>query len=157
MKTSFDPVGFVKQHGIVLASARGAVPNVAEAVAGETIRGSWWGHPKGSQIFRALSAIDESSDVLCFRLVDGKITFVHRRLWAALVRLAEVIGKERLTAIRQEHTDKGAHRNVATSFPEWVTPDIARSAAKISELDARAQLGPWLATNAAPRRKKRSK
>ena len=41
----FDPPGFVERHGVVLASARGPVPNVAEAVAGEPIRGSWWGHP----------------------------------------------------------------------------------------------------------------
>ena len=52
MKARFDPVGFVEQHGVVLAAARGPVPSVAEAIAGEPIRGSWWGHEKGSQIFR---------------------------------------------------------------------------------------------------------
>jgi hypothetical protein len=40
-----------------------------------------------------------SSVAGCFRLVEGKITFVHRRLWPALVRLAAVVGEERLTAI----------------------------------------------------------
>src|SRR6516165_2472749 len=84
----FDPIDFVARHGVVLASAKGPVPNIAEAVAGEPVRGSWWGHKKGSEIFRALSALADSGDVLCFRLVAGKITFVHRRLWAALVRVA---------------------------------------------------------------------
>jgi len=49
-----DPLRFVEEHGVVLASARGPVPSVAEAVAGTPIRGSWWAHPRGKQIFAAL-------------------------------------------------------------------------------------------------------
>ena len=155
MKGRFDSVGFVERHGIVLAAAKGPVPNVAEAIAGEPIRGSWWGHEKGSQIFEALSTIDDCPDILCFRLVGGKITFVHRRLWAALVRLADVIGREKLGAVHQEHTRSGQHRNVVTPFPDWVPPRVRKSAAEISEQGARAQLGPWLPGPPAPRKKKR--
>jgi len=36
----FDPIAFVEKHGVVLASARGPVPSLAEAIAGEPIRGS---------------------------------------------------------------------------------------------------------------------
>lgn len=157
MKAPFDPVAFVKEHGVVLAAAKGPVPSVAETMAGEPIRGSWWGHPKGTEIFRALSAIDASPDILCFRLVDGKITFVHRRLWAALVRLADVIGKERLAAIRQEHTATGAHRNVTTAFPGWVPAPIAKRAAELSEVEARSQVGPWLLVKATSQRRARAK
>ena len=133
---------FVAWHGVVLASGKGRVPNLAEAVAGAPIRGGWWGHPKGREIFRALQAVGDSPDVLCFRLVERKITFVHRRLWPALVRLAAELGKERLTAIRQEHTKTGAHRNVLTPFPKWVPAEIKAAAGKLSEADAREQL-PW--------------
>jgi hypothetical protein len=140
---TLDPVEFVARHGVVLASGKGRVPNLAEAIAGEPIRGGWWGHPKGREIFRALGALDESADVLCLRLVERKITFVHRRLWPALVRLAAELGKERLTAIRQEHTKTGAHRNVLTPFPKWVPAEIKAAAGKLSESDAREQLGPW--------------
>ncbi len=139
----FDPVEFVARHGIVLASGKGSVPNLAEAVAGVPIRGSWWSHPKGSEIFLALGAVGDSPDVLCFRLVEGKITFVHKRLWPALVRLAAELGRDRLTAIRQEHTETGAHRNVLTAFPKWVPREVKTAALKLSEADARAQLGPW--------------
>ena len=139
-----DPLAFVEKHGVVLAAAKGPVPSVAEAIAGGPIRGSWWGHAKGSEIFRALSAIDDSPDVLCFRLVDGKITFVHRRLWASLVRLADVLGKEKLAAIEQEHTPTGAHRNVRKPFPTWVPAPIAKRAAKLTEVEARSQLGSWV-------------
>jgi hypothetical protein len=129
---------------VVLASAKGSVPNLAEQVAGEPIRGSWWGHKKGPEIFQALGAVDESPDVLCFRLVDGKITFVHRRLWPALVRLADELGTERLTVIKQEHTETGAHRNVTTPFPKWVPPEVKKAAQELSVSEARAALGTWL-------------
>lgn len=138
-----DPLDFVARHGVVLASAKGPVPNLAEAVAGEPIRGSWWGHPKGSEIFRALGAVSDSPDVLCFRLVEGKITFVHRRLWPALVRLAAKLGKRRLSALKQVHTDSGAHRNIAAAFPSWVPPAVRRAAQKLTEREAREQLGSW--------------
>lgn len=156
MAGRFNPVDFIARHGVVLASGKGAVPNLAEAVAGEPIRGSWWGHPRGSEIFLALGVLDDSPDVLCFRLVEGKVTFVHKRLWPALVRLAAELGRDRLTAIRQEHTETGAHRNVLTAFPEWVPADVKKAAQDLSESEARAQLGPWAsaARPRAPRRRR---
>jgi hypothetical protein len=155
---AFNPIDFVARHGVVLASAKGTVPNVAEAVAGEPVRGSWWAHKKGSEIFRALSALGDSPDVLCFRLVAGKITFVHRRLWPALVRMAEELGRERLTAIEQRHTETGAHRNILTPFPLWVPPEVKDAALRLPESEARAQIGAWVQaekTRNTPRRKPR--
>ena len=144
MKRPLSPLEFIRLHGVVLASAKGPVPNLAEAVAGGPIRGSWWGHPKGGEIFRALSEAGDSPDVLCFRLVGGKITFVHRRLWPALVRLAPKIGKRRLAAIDQVHTESGSHRNLVKPFPSWVPPDVQIAAEKLSEREAGEQLGAWV-------------
>jgi hypothetical protein len=152
---TFDSVEFVARHGVVLASGKGPVPNLAEAVAGGPIRGSWWGHPKGQEIFLALGAVGDSPDILCFRLVDGKITFVHRRLWPALVRLAAELGRDRLAAVKQEHTETGAHRNVLTAFPKWVSPEVKAAARALSEAGARAQLGPWASTAARPKPSRR--
>jgi hypothetical protein len=136
---------FVEQHGVVLASARGPVPSVAEAIAGEPIIGSWWSHAKAHAIFDALSAIDDSDDIRCFKLVDGKITFVHRRLWPALACLARAgaLAAERVASIQQEHMPTGEHRTFTTPFPDWVPDGVARSAASLSIDDARGQLGPW--------------
>jgi hypothetical protein len=153
---AFDPLAFVEMHGVVLASARGAVPNLAEAVAGEPIRGSWWAHPKGKAIFAMLAKVDDAPDVLCFRLVDDKITFAHRRVWPALVRLADALGRRRLAAVRQEHTASGAHRNVSTPFPRWVPDDVAAQARALSEGAARAALGPWVDRVVAKGRKPRA-
>ena len=148
-----DPLAFLAEHGVVLASARGPVPSVAEAIAGEPIRGSWWGHPRGQDIFRELNVVADSPDALSFKLVAGKVTFVHRRLWPALVRLADRLGQQRLAVVRQEHTASGAHRTITTPFPDWVTEDVASAAAGMSEDEAAAALGPWVAERRARRRR----
>jgi hypothetical protein len=155
MAAPFDAVAFVAEHGVVLASAKGPVPSVAEAVAGQPIRGSWWSHARGQEIFQALEAIDDCPDIRCFRLVGGKVTFVHRRAWPALVRLAGVLGAERLTQVKQEHTETGAHRNVETPFPRWVPPDVAAAAEALSEAEAAAILGPWSAAPPRPKKRRR--
>jgi hypothetical protein len=138
-------VKFVEKHGIVLASAKGPVPNVAEAVAGEPIVGSWWAHKKGKAIFAALCEIDDSPDVRCFKLVDGKVTFAHRKMWPALVRLGNegVIATEQLSSVQQEHMPTGEHRNIVTPFPDWVDDGTAAAASKLAAEKARAQLA-WI-------------
>src|SRR5262245_35433182 len=55
-------------------------------VAGEPIRGSWWAHPRGQEIFRALSALGDDPDVVPCKGFDGKQRWIHRALWPALVR-----------------------------------------------------------------------
>lgn len=96
--------------GSCCSRPRGPVPNLAEYVAGEPIRGSWWGHPAGHEIFAALTRVLSSPDVIATRLVNGKITLIHRRLWPALVRIADRFPAERLAAVDEEHTASGAHR-----------------------------------------------
>jgi hypothetical protein len=51
------------EHGMLLASAKGPVPNVAELVAGEPIRGSWWAHPRSHEIFAVLNELADSPEV----------------------------------------------------------------------------------------------
>lgn len=137
-------VKLVAKHGVMLASARGAIPNVAEIVAGAPIIGGWWAHPKGKAIFAALSEIDDSDDIRCFKLVDGKITFAHRRAWPALVRLGRdgAIQLDRLAAVQQEHMPTGEHRNFVTPFPDWVDDATAAAATKLTLAAARAALPP---------------
>ena len=140
---------FVKTHGVVLESGRGAVPSLVEAVAGELIRGSWWGHPKGRDIFRCSRDIRESADVLVCRLVGGKVTYVHRRLWPALVRLAERFDADRLAAIREVHTALGKHKVEIIAFPDWVPAEVMRAAKKLSAEEAAALLAVVPAANRA--------
>jgi hypothetical protein len=150
---------FVEKHGIVLVSARHAtVPSLAAAIAGEaaaSFRGSWWAHPKSHEIFRALAALDDDEDVVFTKLVDGKLTIVHRRLWPALAALvrAKKLDAARLTKIEQEHTTSGKHVNHETPLDEWLPKKL-----KLPSVDeALSQLGEPLAASllrrggAAPR------
>ena len=135
-----EALRFVKHHGIVLESARGKVPNLAQQIAGESIRGSWWSHPKANEIYVLLEKVRDSKSVLVCRLVDGKVTFVHQRLWPALVRLAERFDPARLAAVHEEHTASGAHRAITIDFPKWVPAETFKLARKISMQAAAADL-----------------
>ncbi|PYQ46358.1 MAG: hypothetical protein DMF78_26535 [Acidobacteria bacterium] len=135
---------FVERHGIVLQAARGPVPSLAEHIAGAPIRGSWWGHPKGKEIFRASQAVIDSGDVLVCRLVDDKVTYVHRRLWPALVRLAARLPRARLARVWDEHTKAGHHRARRAAFPSWVPADVAAAGARLTEEEAERALAAWL-------------
>jgi hypothetical protein len=134
-------LAFVERHGVVLESGRGPVPVLAQAVAGQELRGNWWGHPKRRAIFRATRAVRDSSDVLVCRLIDGKITYVHRRVWPALVRLARLVDRRRLGAIREEHTASGAHRLVTVAYPGWVPAEVRTAAEALAESEAVERLG----------------
>jgi len=133
-------IAFVERHGVVLQAARGSVPSLAEAVAGGPIRGSWWGHPKGKEIFRAAEAVSDNPDVLVCKLLDGKITYVHRRLWPALVKLASRLRKQQLARVWNEHTATGAHRARQERFPTWVPAEVMKEAARLPVSEAESLL-----------------
>jgi hypothetical protein len=56
-------------------------------VTGGPVKGSWWGHAKGKVIYKIATELEASPDVLTTKLVKGKVTFVHRALWPALLRV----------------------------------------------------------------------
>ena len=60
------------------------LPSVTGLVARAPLRGSWWAHPQSHEIFRIASRLASRPDVLTPRLVRGKVTFVHKKLWPAL-------------------------------------------------------------------------
>lgn len=141
--TAAEALAFIEEHGVVLVSAKGPVPRLTEAIAGERIKGSWWGHPKGQQIFAILEVVTESEDVLVCRLIKGRITLVHRRLWPALVRLAKRFPPDQIAQVRQEHTASGRHVNKEVPFPLWVPAAVRKQAKLINEEEAIAMLGKW--------------
>ena len=142
--TSDEAIEFVRRHGVVLESARGPVPNLADTVAGTKIAGSWWGHPLGDEIFGLTRSLRNCADVLVCRLVDGKITYVHRRLWPALARIADQLDGDRLAAVREVHTSQGKHRATVTAFETWLPAAAKRAARALSTAEATAALGDWL-------------
>lgn len=144
-----EALAFVRRHGIVLVSAKGPAPRLTDAIAGESIKGSWWSHRKSHQIFAVLRELEDSPDILVCRFVAGRVTFVHRRLWPAMVKLASHFDPARLARVRQEHTASGKHVNHLTAYPEWVPAEILEEVERLSTQDAEAILKDFIGARGA--------
>jgi hypothetical protein len=138
-------MSFVRQHGVVLVSGKGPAPRLTEAIAGEPIKGSWWAHPKSHQIFAILQQLEDSPDILVCRFLAGRVTFVHRRLWPAIVKLASRFQADQLAQIRQEHTATGKHVNHIVPYPKWVPPEIKQEAKLLARQEAMVLLKDFIA------------
>lgn len=143
--TPRQAAAFVRKHGVVLESAAGPVPSLAIAIAGGPIRGSWWSHPRSHEIFELTQAVRAHNDVLGCRLVNGKVTFVHRRLWPAIVRAATRFAPKHLAQVHEVHTASGRHLARDVPFPKWVPLEVAAEASRLEEADALRKLGEWCA------------
>jgi hypothetical protein len=72
-------LAFLRKWGLLQLHAT-KFPSLVGLLVGE-IRGSWWAHPDNSRIFHTAGAISDHPDVLTTKLVDRKVTFVHRQWW----------------------------------------------------------------------------
>jgi hypothetical protein len=133
-------LAWIREQGVVLQSARGPVPNVAEFIAGEPIRGSWWGHPAGKEIYAVLSELEDRLDLVSTRLINRKITLLHARVWPSVVRVSDELGVERLAAIHSEHTASGAHHSFEVAYPSWVPAAALLEATSLGVEEAFANL-----------------
>ena len=86
-------------------------------------------------------AIRDRDDVLVCRLIKGKVTFVHRRLWPALVRAASRLPPDRLSQLREVHSSSGHHVTKEIAFPKWVPSSVRAAARRLSEEAALAEFG----------------
>jgi len=129
LQTVASALAFVREHGVVLESAKGPAPRLTDAIAGAPVEGSWWAHPQGKRIFALLEAVKNADEILVCRLIGGKVTLVHRRLWPQLVCVAPRLQPQQMARVAQQHTASGRHVSVATPFPQWVPPDVLNEAA----------------------------
>jgi hypothetical protein len=141
--TPHQAIAFVRKHGVVLESASGSVPTLTHAVVGAPIRGSWWSHPRSREIFALTRAVRDSDDILVCRVVDGNVTFVHRRLWAPLVRVEGRFLRRHIARVHEVHTASGRHVAKELPFPKWVPDEIAAEAKRLTEAEAVRLLGDW--------------
>ena len=77
----------LKDCGLLLVSDR-TFPSVSGLIAGSPIKGSWWSHPLAHTIFGVNEVLEDHKDVLITKLVDGKVTFVYRSMWAKVFSVA---------------------------------------------------------------------
>ena len=76
----------LEEYGVLLESDA-TLPSVAGLIAAGPIRGSWWGHPMSHTIFGVSVKLSNDPDVIASKLVSGKVTWVHRKLWSALIAI----------------------------------------------------------------------
>src|SRR5947207_2949642 len=84
---SFDVVlSQLNDLGVLLESDP-KLPSVSSLLTGEPMRGSWWSHPLAHTIFNVNEQLEEHRDVMMTKLISGKVTFVHRRLWPEILAI----------------------------------------------------------------------
>ena len=88
MPATLDQILLTLARDGLLMQADVRLPSLVTLVAGEPVRGSWWGHPMGDTIHVLGKAIRSHKDVIVAYLIAGKITFLHRKLWPALFGVA---------------------------------------------------------------------
>jgi hypothetical protein len=71
-------------NGLLLKQDK-TLPNVVGILTGESLRTSWWSHPRAHLIFTVLSELADHPDVLFTKLLRRKDTLVHRSLWPAVL------------------------------------------------------------------------
>ncbi len=126
--TSFRSVlEVLEKYGLLLESDA-QLPSLVSTVASGPVRGSWWGHASGNIIYEVGNQLANHPDVLVIKLVSGKVTFVQRRLWPAVISVATArepwqlqdlsdMARTLLDSVTKEHTlrvdlfQKSAHLN----------------------------------------------
>jgi hypothetical protein len=87
---------WVEQCGLVTLSPLGDLPSIVRLVAGDDATARWWSHPKGTAIFNLYQHLADRPTILVAKLVAGRVTLVHRRLWEPVLVLAQ--NRERVDA-----------------------------------------------------------
>jgi hypothetical protein len=75
------------RHGLLLKQDK-ALPSVVGLVTGEALASSWWNHPFAHDILALLEALSDRPDAVETKLIGGKVTFVSKTLWPALLGVA---------------------------------------------------------------------
>ena len=91
----------LRRYGLLLESDK-FLPSVVGTITGKKISRSWWGHKKGNEIFRALHELSDRKDVLMTKLISGKVTFIHKKLWMDFLTVANSNELWQLEALSNE-------------------------------------------------------
>lgn len=127
---------YLERYGLLLVSDL-HLPSVASLLVGEPVRRSWWGHPRGKEIYAVTNQLAASSHVLMVKLVSGKETFVHQRLWSALLSVGtareswqlhdlSALACFVLATLTQEHTLRIDQVQQSTGFSSKALAEAAR-------------------------------
>jgi hypothetical protein len=157
----------LRERGLLLQQDK-SIASVVGLITGESLSKSWWSHPQSHAIFQCLEKLADDADVLTSRLIAGKVTFVHRRLWPAFLSVAlsnapwqkpksqepRELQQRLLVAAKEVHTASGRHELQLQSWNDWAREHDAHERIAIDEaiaqleeaavaIGARASMLPW--------------
>ena len=82
-----DVADYLGRLGVLLETDR-AFPSITGIMVREPIKGSWWSHPRANDIYTMSQRLIHHPDTIFLKLLSGKTTYVHRRLWPELIAIA---------------------------------------------------------------------
>jgi len=136
-----DLLGVLERDGLMLLSDS-LLPSLTSLVVGAPIGGSWWGHPRGNEIYHLLNELAEHPQVLMVKLISAKVTFVHQRLWPAVVSVGQSRATWQLDHLTQASkfllglVDESGRLDW-DDIPPFLPPDNSRATESVRALDAR--------------------
>jgi hypothetical protein len=74
--------------GGILIESDSHLPSVTRIIVGQRLHTSWWAHPRANLIYNVLNRVHDNQDILTVRLVGGKLTLIHKKLWPAVFAVA---------------------------------------------------------------------
>lgn len=87
LKAGFDEALVeLERRGLLLVHDN-SFPSLTRLTVGEPIRGSWWAHPLSNDVYMVSQQLQHCGNVVMTKLVSGKETYLHRRLWPHLVSI----------------------------------------------------------------------
>src|SRR5579871_1971504 len=119
--TPEQAIAFVRKQKIVpVTDVDAAGTSFVRAVTGERVRGSWWGHGKGYEIFNLVGSVLHSGEAISVKLLAGKETLVHRSLWPAFFRVVTNPGRVRARTASLSAGARKLLREVEKSGECWL-------------------------------------
>ena len=77
----------LEQRELLLQAGR-EFPSIANIVAGEEIRGSWWAHPKSNLVYWVCQDLEQHPRIAEARLIAGKVTHLWQTVWPHIAAIA---------------------------------------------------------------------
>lgn len=102
------------------------LPSVASLIAGEPVSGSWWSHAFAQKIFTTLGQFADHRDVMFTKLISGKVTLVHRKLWPEIFAIGTARAPWQMNGLSKSARnllemidEQGSLRTDQIAWPKW--------------------------------------
>jgi hypothetical protein len=71
------------KHGFLMLSDS-PLPSLTSIIAGEPVKGSWWGHSQGNLMYNLSNQVMDDPEILTLKFFNKKVTYLRKEHWSAL-------------------------------------------------------------------------